>query len=775
MSGVCERRQPLTSWRPSGEERAIHGAVGGLAWRCVWVLGCVLAAGCGRPSRCDELIARSSWLEALSACESAYARTSDPAHGLSAARAALYVGRYADATRLATALLPGPRAADARTMLGATALANSERGEAIVQLTLALVLHASAHDSRGIARDAHQLAGVRVQLGELGTARRLLETASRAADRAADRHMQVLVDLASADIACATGDLAAADRWAAHALVSADNPGDVVVARFKQGYVRLEAGHSALARSALERALADELAAPSPRDQFVAAARLNLAYLSRKAGRYDEALAGIEQARAAGLEDMDYHMHRGLVFADRGELARADVELTAAEAAGPEGEWRWWVAYHRALLAGKSGDAVAHERLGREAVARVAALAVSSREYGPSVIAKFREPHLDLIGLLASQGRWNDVLEIVAFMDAGTLLASREAAGELTPSSLSLGTPTRSRPEVLDDVVARVLAAWRGRHLVILVPGGSQIWRLDLRDGVVTGAAVGAVEPLSGFARALEADPGDAAAARAIEAALFPTRAADAELVEVLAIGPIGRAPLAAISTRRLARVPGVLPRAAPRDRGRRAWAIGNPTGDLPASTLEVGRLVARLRATALVGPAATRAAFAGVGGGDLLHVAAHTSQQDGAAVILLADGGVAASDIAALSPAPRLVVLATCASAVGRDDAGTGSLVNEFLNAGADAVVATRWSVGDADAAALIAAFYEEGGLLDPVRALVAAQGRHALSSTTSSAFEVTLARPVEPAPRVPALGRSPSSPRDALHHTATRASAAP
>jgi CHAT domain-containing protein len=188
-----------------------------------------------------------------------------------------------------------------------------------------------------------------------------------------------------------------------------------------------------------------------------------------------------------------------------------------------------------------------------------------------------------------------------------------------------------------------------------------------------------------------------------------------------------------------------VLPRAFANRPGRAVIAIGDPGGDLPAAAAEARQVAEQLHGSALVGAAATRAAFANAAGADVLHIAAHTTQRPDGATLELAGGeGVTVADVAKLVPAPRLVVLASCGAAAGRDDAGNGSLANAFLDAGADVVVATRWSVGDAEAARFIEAFYAAGGARDPVRALGETQLASELPAKTRAAFEVFVARPV-------------------------------
>jgi CHAT domain-containing protein len=176
-----------------------------------------------------------------------------------------------------------------------------------------------------------------------------------------------------------------------------------------------------------------------------------------------------------------------------------------------------------------------------------------------------------------------------------------------------------------------------------------------------------------------------------------------------------------------------------------RVIVLGDPRGDLPASAAETARLGARLGVEPHIRADATRAIFAAARGADLLHVSAHTKVDGGGTALMLADGPIAPVDIARLAPAPRLVVLASCSGSAGIDDAGSGSLAHAFLDAGAEHVVATKWTIRDADAARLIAAFYEAGGDRDPVQGLAAAQLKlaGALETRTWASFEVFAARP--------------------------------
>ncbi|HEU4537622.1 MAG TPA: CHAT domain-containing protein, partial [Polyangiaceae bacterium] len=265
-----------------------------------------------------------------------------------------------------------------------------------------------------------------------------------------------------------------------------------------------------------------------------------------------------------------------------------------------------------------------------------------------------------------------------------------------------------------------------------------RLWRLEVVDGEIRGADVGPLEPLEAFAAALEADPDDREAARALGEAIVPA-SARGKTLDVLALGPVARAPLGALrhgdalvaASTPLARVLGLRPWSRPNagERSANAVVLGDPLGNLPSAADEAARVAGLLGASPRLGPAADRAAIASAGGAALLHVASHAVETDDGPALRLADGPLTAPALASLGATARLVVLASCASAASRDGSGWGSLAAAFLGAGAEAVVATQWSVDDADAALVAEALYERDVghdvFRDPTAALARARVR--------------------------------------------------
>lgn len=718
-----------------------------------------LATACRRaPDRCQDDAAAQDWAAAVESCGSK--ASSDPDAALSGARAALYIGKFDRAWDMAKSAVLSHRSADAIAMLGYISVGREAPREAIGFLRIAFAMHETLGDRAGEARDAHQLAGAWFQIGEYGRALDAANLMHDLATQLRDARMIVYADLARTDVLRSLGELTAAEASLRDAADAATTPGDRVTVGLKQGILYIDAGHAALAAEPLNRALAIEQQAASPRPAMLQALWLNLGNVDRYHGDIPATLAKIENARKLGTDDMSYRLTRGRAFADAGRLDEAAAELAAAEAAGVIGKWTYEVPLERARVAARAGDIDAAIAADRRAIDRATALVSGASAAAPAVASYFREAHLHLIGLLARRGQWSDALEVVAALDAQAWLASRAPPTESRPTINELAEPP-SRPALPHASASEIADAWRGRLLVIVVPDGERLWRLTVRDGVITGADLGTVAPLVALAHALESDPLAAEAGRTLGEALVPGDLPAGARLDLLLIGPIARAPLAALrsgdvpATQRwqLARALGVLPRdrAAARVAVDRVVVIGDPAGDLPASADEARGVARNLGGSLYVAAEATQAAFATARGASVLHVAAHTRLRGASSALQLADGDLTSTAIAMLDPPPRLVVLASCATAAGSDDTADGSLALAFVDAGAEIVIATQRSVRDGDAAQVMQAFYAAGGARDPIRALAAAQASLSVAPRDPSgappawaAFEAIAGRPI-------------------------------
>jgi CHAT domain-containing protein len=150
---------------------------------------------------------------------------------------------------------------------------------------------------------------------------------------------------------------------------------------------------------------------------------------------------------------------------------------------------------------------------------------------------------------------------------------------------------------------------------------------------------------------------------------------------------------------------------------------LADPRGDLDDAAAE-GREVARLLGTEpRLGPAATRGALEAAAAASVLHIAGHAGWGPGGPWLELADGQMAPAAILTARVRPRLVVLASCASAFPSGRGLWGSPATAFLAAGSGSVLATLGSVEDRNARNLVRHFYMEGGANDPAQGLARVQ----------------------------------------------------
>lgn len=528
---------------------------------------------------------------------------------------------------------------------------------------------------------------------------------------------------------------------------------------------------AAVAWSQLARPLGEPSDEPTT---VLSSAFYKLASLLREQRRFDEAVHALDVP--VSLTDKeptaDQLYSRALISRDRGELERAEGGLYAALSGGgevgdgkpPTGDLVWGVPMELGRVRAMRGDAAGAEAALRQAIAAVEALRASVPDSEAAMIAAHRQPYEELLGVLVRAGRWQDALTVLARLDAGRLnsdvaapseLAGRYASKEPGGSHWLSSWPSSVRaPASVDEL----LAAWRGRHLVAVFRAGDQLCRLEADVGGLRGQCMGPAAPIERAAQALREDPNDAAAARLVGDALIPP---GADALDLLLVGPIARAPTAAlrdarglvVARRPLQRVLGLLDdERAPATAGAaRVVGFAGQRGTAAAAEREAGEIAQQLAVVPALGAAATRDAIIG-GAPSVLHFAGHAHLVDGVPELELADGNLAADTIAAQQRAPRLVVLASCDSAAAQDEGGWGSLAAAFLHAGSERVIASDRRVDDVEAQALMRAFYEAGGVDDPARALGISQAARAAglaadarppAATTWAAFTVIAAPP--------------------------------
>jgi tetratricopeptide (TPR) repeat protein len=518
-------------------------------------------------------------------------------------------------------------------------------------------------------------------------------------------------------------------------------------------------------------------------NQVQSSALISLATMMREQRRFDEAERALDLAAYFTPDDptAEKLFFRALIHRDRGDLGRAEAGLRAALVGGaggggdgkpPAGDLVAAIPIELARLRRAAGDRAGAEAALRDALGRIEQLRASIPASDGMLIAKHRQAYEELLGLLVEQARWADAFAVLGRLDAGRLVSDIGAPRERSPgrdaAAAGVGTaawvpPTSTAPRAPAGA-EELLAAWRGRHLVAVFRAGPSLCRLEAEGGALRGACMGESEPLERAAEALREEPSDERAANAVARAVLPD---GDDRLDLLLVGPIGRAPIAAlrdddglvVARRPLQRVLGLLDDASTRtdDGPPRVVGFAGASRQVAAAEREAREVAEQLGVPAAVGAEATRAAVIG-GRAGLLHVAGHAHLVDGVPELELHDGSLSANEIAAQPHAPRLVVLASCESAAAGDEGGWGSLAAAFLHAGSERVIASDRAVDDEEAQALMRAFYAAGGLRDPARALGASQAARAAAlpagalppeATTWAAFTVIAAPPRLPPTR--------------------------
>lgn len=719
-------------------------------------IGCIAAgiSWCARlaSAACEVDGAGGSAAEdGIDACVDRYDRTGDDLYLERAATHAMRTGRLERAERLAVELMRGPLFGSAHQVLSYVCQSRGQSERAWNHASIAFVAHWLAGDELRLSVDAKLLSDAARQRGDFTAALVAADEAVRHAQAAGDSRAALRAGtraaIARADALRRIGDLDDAIETLGRAATPAREICDRTWLTFKLGLAYEEAGQPTKALAELARA--QQLDVTCRNRSVDLAIRSNQAWLLRDSDPV-EARRLLDAVILDGGEEPDVLLMRACFAADRGELAAAHRDLMLAEELDPsDADWPWVIAQAQAELAELQGGVlgpVLAEFHYKRAIAMIAALRATARARSAYLVASHRGPYDGLIALLARQGRWREALAVVLELDASDMLrATANAIGKHEPGEIDVRPLVAGAPVPVHATVDEVLDAWRTRDLVIAIApsrreiriGAERAYRMRIADGQVTGEDIGLASEAQELADRLWRDPDDRDAARALGARMIPPGPEHTTL-NVLAIGALGKAPLAAlrdgddsllVARRPLVRVLG-LESTGPASRGGgRDVVIADPRGKLDSARSEGAMVAAALGPSAQVAGsgtpvAATRALLWGARDAELLHVAGHVIGQGRWRALQLSDGNVEPGEIVHAGLAPRIAVLAGCGSAAAKDGEGWGSLAAALLTAGATVVIAADRSVSDTATLSLMKTFYAQPDWRsDPERALARAQ----------------------------------------------------
>jgi tetratricopeptide (TPR) repeat protein len=621
-------------------------------------------------------------------------------------------------------------------------------GEAKVALRRILVEAGIARNRQRVANAYGGMGMLALRVGDLPTAAAYFDSAAALNDSLGEGEGGMIARQNRAEVLAASGDLPAAEKALEETLDEA-HQGKFLEDEFiaRQRLARVAMRRRDWDGAARQLASADSMARSHGLDEV----RGNLVYdrglLALGRGHFDEAqrlFSGFLAGTAPDDRLLRYATRTRLaeVWAKRGDLGRAEREMS--EANGDLESWR--------------------AALGADDLRRYAYAATALGEYDA------QGPAAAVIAALAAGGRANAALTLAEQRRARTLADRLNQADALRETS-EPGVLHRDHGATAAEIVAAMpddstalleyVAGSEGvpTTLFVVTRGGVEAHRLPPADSLA--------EPVARFVALLESSqPGDALAASLGRAVLGPVAALPAGISRLVVVpdGPLHRLPFDAL------RLPGgglaierwafgLAPSAAvatvlrrPREPeaasdAPRVLALGDPAfageraggllreaetfrgafdahGGLPrlsASGGEVrdvaryspGQAVVRLRQDASEAwlKHASLAPFS------VIHLATHALVDESSLArtsLALApgsgeDGFLSPADLAALRLHADLVVLSACRTAGGVMVAGEGmqGLTTPLIEAGARAVVATQWRIGDRSTVRLVHDFY--------------------------------------------------------------------
>lgn len=549
-----------------------------------------------------------------------------------------------------------------------------------------------------------------------------------------------------------------------------------------EGALLIEDGRPAWAREVYKRAL-EELSA-SASAQMLRAIHLNLVDVNLALGDVDQAEAGLAAARPqVDFDDPASCAAFGLRAA---RTAQARRHFRAARAAALAGLACDAPSIHRSDLehqVGLSAEAEGHFDEARLAYERSASAAeelltsISFDDFKDWLAAERRRPLEGLFLLQAQAGDRFSALDTLeraqgrAFLARLTDLAAQApAAPEATLAALAEhGADRLVAVDALRDLAPRLasvpiarrsatgvlLSRLRQRHVRAYFKARDNVYLVQLDAGEIAIRRLAlAADATMQLAARLVADFDDERAATALGEALWPegslpARGAPVHVIADDALG-LDRVPFAAlrrggrylVEDHPLAIAPSFNALCAPhQEAAGAAVVLGDPRGDLPAAAQEARDVAALLHTRPQIAAAARIGTLGAAAQARVLHVAAHSDDGPRGPFLALADGDLTADRLLRANLAPRLVVLASCASGLSGSRGQAASLAQAFLATGSAAVLASLRSIDDAQARRLVLDFYRAGGAQRPTLALAHLQRQRIAASerpTRWAAFAV-------------------------------------
>ncbi len=543
--------------------------------------------------------------------------------------------------------------------------------------------------------------------------------------------------------------------------ISEDDASGRIYYLVNESVLRMSQQRMLMARNSLQESLS--LLTGNESRRTLRAIYINLIETSLSLGDIDSAAEQIEKAwdymEPGGRVQTPLLLNQALILSAQGEYTESlDVLESALIREDITPYWRWQVHYEIGRIAQATENAELLVRAFEDAIAILDGFrdTLSLDELKAAYLDKQRQPYEALFKYYALSGDSQHALDIVEKAKARTFLdayihsagASRQAT---TINSMIEEAPKRfdmlrellpamnASPVTKPKDTRTLLEQIRGHNVLMYFETDDDLWLLSVNgDGITTRLLHSDIDSLRKLVFRFVSDPNDHQAAADLGGVLLPAELLP-ESGENLYIVPdsiLGKLPFSAllINNRRVVQdyivslVPSIsslleIEQNAGSGRYTAPVIIGDPLNDLPAARLEAVNLGQYLNSTPYIGTDATREVFFSSGDSSLLHLATHSGISTNGPWVNLADGRVTASSIMANRISPRLVILASCSSAVTDNSDLWGSLGTAFLASGTDAVLASLWTVDDQVTKEFIEKFYSYGASVNPADALAKVQ----------------------------------------------------
>lgn len=709
---------------------------------------------------CQRLLEDEEFAMAAEQCAEVFESTHDPEAGEAAARAQVKLGRLEEALSWVERLRGDSAGGSLWSLEGRIHWRRGDYERAVEAYQIGHAKHLAAGSDGEAARASYALFYIAWQRTRLGEAFRFAARAVEEATRAEEPNLTAKALSGLSTAFYEVGDLASAETalTAAEQITSPEE--QMMRARYlvTHGLIRLHESRSELAQQAFERAL--ELSAGRGDRRFYRSVHLNLVKAHLAAGTVDDAEYHLTEAWRNAEPDGSkrtalLYYQAWFEYARQG-FKEAEAALESGLSEDPVEDWAWDLEYRLGQTQESLGDLGAAEAAYKRAIEIVEQLRqeVGFEEFKSWVLDERRAPFEALVSLRAREGRATEALEVVETAKARTLLeafvraattASAErdepvaasAAVERLDALEALRPALSESPVVRPHPIEQVLKASSGHHILVYFQAGDWFWLFRVEgDGVET-HLLGDLSQVSDLVNRFRAQPDNLAVAEMLGSLLLPPNVLPkpGSRIEIVTDGMLGGVSFAGLRRQgrflvedyALSYIPSVASLLAFSEQPVKSlgdpMVLGDPLGDLPGAAKETADVATLLDVPAAIGEEATLDALLRARQARVLHLATHAGIGPRGPWLALADGKISADRIVQERVAPRLVVLASCASATRRSKGMWGSLGGAFVAAGSKSVLATLWSIEDLIAGEFVSRFYAEGGVADPIAALAHTQ----------------------------------------------------